>query len=409
MMLYQVYELQRLSLEPARLLASQALSVLDLPFNMLRPTPFGRIAAAALDSFEHTTRSLGKPEFGHTSTVAGGATVTVTEEIVARRPWCDLIRFRRDGASPGDPKVLMVAPMSGHFATLLRGTVKAFLPDHDVHITDWRDAREVRLMEPEFGLDDYVDYVIDFLRALGPNTHVIAVCQPAVPVLAAVALMNAMQDPAAPASMTLIGGPIDTRVGVTEVNAFAKRHDIDWFRRNTIHYVPLGYPGFLRRVYPGFLQLAGFMAMNLDRHLEAHWQMFLHLVEGDGEPLASKRRFYEEYRSVMDLSAEFYLETIEAVFLEHLLPRGLLTHRGHPVDPAAIRTTALQTIEGERDDISGLGQTCAAHDLCRNLPDAMRDHFVQPAVGHYGLFNGQKFREEVAPRIKGFIGAHRRV
>ena len=406
-MLYQVYELQRASLAPMRLLATQTLSLLDLPFNPVRPTPAGRLAVAALDSFEHSTRQFGKPLFRHTCTEIDGSPVEVVEETVSTRLWCSIKRFRRLADRPNDPKLLIVAPMSGHFATLLRGTVKAFLPDHDVYITDWTDARDVPMMAEDFSLDDYIDHVRQAVRLLGPDVHLLAVCQPAVPVLAAVALMNESEPDAAPCSMTLIGGPIDTREGQTAVNVFAKQHDINWFRRHVIHRVPFGYAGFMRRVYPGFLQLAGFMAMNLDRHVEAHWRMFDHLVQGDGEPLAAKRRFYDEYRSVMDLSAEFFLQTIEDVFLEHKLPRGLLMHRDHRVDPAAIEGTAMLTIEGERDDISGIGQTKAAHRLTTNLPEAMRDHMEQPGVGHYGLFNGQRFNSQVAPRIKSFIAAHR--
>lgn len=406
-MLYQAYELQRASLAPMRMFASQALSLLDMPCNPFRPTTVGRLAVAALDSFEHSTRPFGKPEFGLKSTIVNGAEVDVTEEIVATRPWADLRRFRVQTSRPDAPRVLMVAPMSGHYATLLRGTVQAFLPDHDVYITDWRDARAMPLMAPNFGLSDYIEYVMDFLRLLGPDTHVIAVCQPAVPVLAAVALMNASEIQAAPRSMTLIGGPIDTREGPTAVNDFAKKHTYDWFARNLIHRVPFGNPGFMRRVYPGFLQLAGFMSMNLDRHVEAHRQMFLHLVQGDNEPLAAKRTFYEEYRSVMDLCAEFYLETIETVFLEHSLPRGLLKHRGELVDVSAVERTAMLTIEGERDDISGIGQTKAAHKLTTRLAEDMREHWEQPGVGHYGLFNGRRFNTELAPRIKAFMQAHR--
>jgi poly(3-hydroxybutyrate) depolymerase len=406
-MLYQQYEMQRMALAPMRMLATNALGLLDLPNNPLRVTPFGRMTAAWLDSFEHSTRRFGKPRFGHTHTLIGDEEVPVQEEIVCSLPWCDLKRFRRLPDRPGDPKLLIVAPMSGHHATLLRGTVEAFLPDHDLYITDWRDAREVPFAVQDFGLDDYIDHVIRFIRLLGPETHVVAVCQPAVPVLAAVSLMNADHDPAAPRTMTLIGGPIDTREAPTQVNLFAKRHGIDWFRRHTIHPVPFGNPGFMRQVYPGFLQLAGFMAMNLDRHMEAHWQMFLHLVDGDGESLASKRSFYEEYRSVMDLSASFYLQTIEVVFHEHLLPRGLMVFGDQPVEPAAIERTALFTIEGERDDISGIGQTRAAHALCPNLPDDMRLHREQEGVGHYGLFNGRRFRREIAPAIKAFIQTHR--
>ncbi|HTR17308.1 MAG TPA: polyhydroxyalkanoate depolymerase [Acetobacteraceae bacterium] len=405
-MLYQYYEWQKATLSPVRFLANQALNLLELPGNPLRPTPLGRIAAAALDSFEHSTRHFDKPAFGHQTTVIDGETVAITEEVVARRPWGDLLRFRREAERPNDPRVLLVAPMSGHFATLLRGTVEAFLPDHDVYITDWINARDVPAAEPNFDLDDYINYLIDFFRLLGPGAHTIAVCQPAVPVLAAVALMNAAGDPAAPKSMTLIGGPIDTREAPTEVNLFAKRHSLDWFRRHVIHPVPFGCPGFMRKVYPGFLQLAGFMAMNLDRHMEAHWQMFLHLVDGDGESLSSKRAFYEEYRAVMDMSADYYLQTIATVFQEHLLPRGLMVSRNRNVETAAVERTALLTIEGERDDISGIGQTRAAHALCRNLPDSMRQHLEQPGVGHYGLFNGRRFREEIAPYIKNFIQTH---
>jgi poly(3-hydroxybutyrate) depolymerase len=258
---------------------------------------------------------------------------------------------------------------------------------------------------PDFDLDDYIDTIIEFLHTLGPQTHVIAVCQPAVPVLAAVSLMNATRDPDAPLSMTLIGGPIDTREAPTAVNRFAKSRSLNWFRENVIHPVPFGYPGFMRSVYPGFVQLAGFMAMNLDRHVSAHWQMFLHLVQGDGENLASKRAFYEEYNSVMDLPAEYYLQTIQTVFHDHLLPRGKMVSRGRTIDPAAIESTALLTIEGERDDISGLGQTRVSHALCRNLPTGMHEHIEQAGVGHYGLFNGKRFRQEIAPRIKAFIRA----
>jgi poly(3-hydroxybutyrate) depolymerase len=407
-MLYHHYELQRLALAPMRLAVSGALSLLEMPHNPMRATPAGRFAAAMFDSFEHNTRRFGKPRFGLTSTTIDGKTVPIVEETVLDLPWCGLRQFLRDlppGRRRPDPAVLMVAPMSGHYATLLRGTVEAFLPDHEVYITDWRDARDMPFAGPDFDLDDYIDYIIACLRTLGPRTHVVAVCQPAVPVLAAVALMNAEKDPDAPASMTLIGGPIDTREAPTQVNRFAKAHSLNWFRESVIHTVPFGNPGFMRPVYPGFVQLAGFMAMNLDRHVTAHWQMFQHLVQGDGESLAAKRGFYEEYRSVMDLPASYYLQTISAVFHDHLLPRGLLVSRGRPVDPAAIEHTALLTIEGERDDISGIGQTKAAHALCPNLPPDMRLHWEQEGVGHYGLFNGKRFREAIAPRIKRFIAA----
>ncbi len=406
-MLYTLYEMQRAGLAPMRAVAHSALSMLELPFNPLRPTPVGRLAAAALDSFEHTTRSFGKPAFGLGETLIDGVPVAVSEVVALALPWGNLLHFKRAVVRPNDPALLLVAPMSGHYATLLRGTVAAFLPDHDVYITDWNDARDMQLSGPGFDLDGYIDYVIQFLHHLGPQTHVIAVCQPAVAVLAAVAVMNANEPDAAPRSMTLIGGPIDTREGPTEVNNFAKKHDMAWFEGTVIQRVPFGYPGFMRRVYPGFLQLAGFMAMNMDRHMDAHWKMFMHLVEGDDEPLEAKRAFYTEYRSVMDLSAEFYLQTIEAVFLEHRLPHGTFVHNGQLVKPEAIVRTALLTIEGERDDISGIGQTRAAHKLVPNLPEHMRMHHEQQGVGHYGLFNGRRFTNEIAPRIKDFISTHR--
>jgi poly(3-hydroxybutyrate) depolymerase len=405
-MLYQYYEWQKASLEPMRMFANGALQLLDLPGNPLRETTIGRWTAATLDHFEHNTQNFAKPAFGHAHTIIEGDEVPILEEVVDRRVWCDLLHFRRAVPRPHDPRVLLVAPLSGHFATLLRGTVAAYLPDHEVYITDWANARDVPVGAGSFDLDDYIDTIIDYIRLLGPDVHVIAVCQPAVPVLAAVALMNAANDPACPRSMTLIGGPIDTREAPTEVNAFAKRHSLDWFRRNVIHSVPFGNAGFLRRVYPGFVQLAGFMAMNLDRHVEQHWQMFLHLVDGDGESLASKREFYREYKAVMDMPAEYYLQTIAAVFQDHMLPRGLLMSRERLVECAAITHTALLTIEGERDDISGIGQTRAAHALCSGLPEAMKMHIEQPGVGHYGLFNGSRFRQEIAPRIKAFIAEH---
>jgi poly(3-hydroxybutyrate) depolymerase len=406
-MLYHVYAMQRASLTPMRMMASSALAMLDLPFNSVRQTPLGRVAAAALDSFEHTTRHFRKPEFGHSHVVIDDREYTIEEMVSLALPWADLKHFRRVGLPAGQPKVLIVAPMSGHYATLLRGTVKEFLADHEVFITDWRDARDMPLSGLGFDLDDYIDYVLQFVRHLGPDTHILAVCQPAVPVLAAVSLMNEGEIDSAPASMTLIGGPIDTREAPTAVNAFAENHSMDWFANRVIHRVPFGHAGFMRPVYPGFLQLAGFLAMNIDRHVDAHWEMFQHLVQGDGEPLAAKRAFYDEYRSVMDMSAEFYLQTIQSVFKEWRLPRGLLTHRDHRIDPAAITRTALQTIEGERDDISGLGQTRASHRLTPHLAEAKRDHLEQAGVGHYGLFNGRRFRSEVAPRIKAFAASHR--
>ncbi len=406
-MLYHVYEMHHAAMAPMRMFATGALKALDNPFNPFRPTPINKFAVAALDNFEHSTRRFGRPEFGHKTTTIDGAEVAIVEQAVHSDVWGELKRFVRLADRPHDPKLLIVAPMSGHYATLLRGTVEAFLPDHDVYITEWRDARDVPVLAADFDLNDYIDYVTAYLRLLGPETHVIAVCQPAVPVLAAVALMNAHEPAMAPRSMTLIGGPIDTREAPTQVNTFAKTRNLDWFRNHVLHRVPMGNVGFLRQVYPGFLQLAGFMAMNLDKHVQAHWEMFQHLVEGDGEPLASKRAFYEEYRAVMDLPASFYMQTIDQVFQRHLLPRGLLNHRGELVDIGAIEHTAMFTIEGERDDISGIGQTRAAHPLAHRLAADKHAHLEQQGVGHYGLFNGKRFRTEVAPAIKAFITTHR--
>jgi poly(3-hydroxybutyrate) depolymerase len=296
--------------------------------------------------------------------------------------------------------------MSGHYATLLRGTVEAFLPRHDVYITDWEDARKVPLTDGPFDLDDYIDYVISMLHALGGDTHVIAVCQPSVPVLAAVAVMEARQDPYAPVTMTLMGGPIDTRISPTAVNDLASSKGMDWFRDNVIMKVPFPHPGFMREVYPGFLQITGFMTMNLDRHVNAHRELYLHMVQGDGDSAKKHKEFYDEYLAVMDLTAEFYLQTVDTVFIRHALPLGEMYHRQEKVDPSRIKTVALMTVEGEKDDITGGGQTEAAHRLCTGLPDDMREHYLQPAVGHYGVFNGSRFRAEIQPRIADFISTH---
>lgn len=406
-MLYHLHELQKAALTPLRIAAEAQQRWLSHPFNPFGQTHAGRTAAAACDVFEQTTRPYGKPAFGLDSTEIDGREVAVSEEIVSRKPFGQLKRFAR-AVTLEDPKLLIVAPMSGHFATLLRGTVEAMLPYHDVYITDWHDAGMVPLGEGGFDLDDYVDYVIDFLHRLGPGTHVMAVCQPAVPVLAAVALMNAMDDPYAPASMTLMGGPIDTRLNPTAPNKFATGRSIEWFEKSVIQRVPVNYPGFMRRVYPGFLQLGSFMSMNLDRHVGAHIDHFFDLIEGDGDSTDAHKRFYDEYRAVMDLTAEYYLQTVKVVFQDHALPKGLMRHRDVSVDPGAIERTALMTVEGTLDDISGVGQTFAAHALCRNLADDQRAHYEQEAVGHYGVFNGRRWREEIAPRVRDFIRAQSR-
>ncbi len=409
-MFYQFYEMNHAALQPARAYADAVRLFYSNPLNPFSHTQWGRSIAAAAELFERTTRRYGKPRFDLPQTVVDWKTVPVTEKIVWSRPFCNLLHFERalPAARRPDPKLLIVAPMSGHYATLLRGTVEAMLPRADVYITDWTDARMVPVSEGRFDLDDYIDYVIDMLHALGPDTHVMAVCQPSVPVLAAAAIMEARGDRFAPATMTLMGGPIDTRRNPTAVNLLAEEKGIDWFRDNVIMQVPWPVPGFTRDVYPGFLQLSGFMSMNLDRHIIAHKDFFMHLVKNDGDGAEKHRDFYDEYLAVMDLTAEFYLQTVDTVFVRHALPKGEMTHRGVPVDPAAIRNVALLTIEGENDDISGLGQTKAAHDLCVNIPDDMRAHYMQPAVGHYGVFNGSRFRSEIVPRIADFITSYGR-
>lgn len=405
-MKYHAYELAHALVSPMRL-ASQGLRFqLELPFNPISQTPAARSMAAALQVFERVTRRYGKPEWGIDSTKIHGLTVPVTPKVAHRKPFCNLVHFERDASVIGrrnDPTVLIVAPMSGHYATLLRGTVQAMLPEHEVYITDWIDARDVPVYEGQFDLDDYIDYVIEFIRFLGPETHVMAVCQPAVPVMAAVSVMATEDDPCQPMTMTLMGGPIDTRRNPTVVNKLAGEKPMSWFEQNVISHVPFPNAGFMRRVYPGFIQLTGFMTMNLDRHRQAHWDLFDNLVKGDCDSVEQHRKFYDEYLAVMDLPAEFYLQTVRVAFQEHCLPDGRMMHRGTRVDPTAIRKTALMTVEGEKDDICGLGQTEAAQDLCVNIPIDERYHYVQSGVGHYGVFNGTRWRTEIQPRIREFI------
>lgn len=381
-------------------------------FSPVAYTPVGNAVAAACEVFENVTRRYRKPAWGIDSVSISGVPVAVEPEVVRSKLFCDLLHFKRGAGAGADdgrgdpevlPKVLVVAPLSGHYATLLRGTVRAMLPEHDVYVTDWRDARLVPLVYGGFDLDDFIDYVIDFIRIIGPDTHVIAVCQPSVPVLAAVAAMAAEDDPMQPASMTLMGGPIDTRRNPTAVNNLAASRPLEWFERTVIHAVPLPNPGAFRHVYPGFIQLSGFMTMNLERHMDAHADLFRHLIAGDCDSVDQHQRFYEEYLSVMDLTAEFYLQTVRTVFQEHALPNGRMTHRGKRVDCREIRRTALMTVEGELDDICGLGQTEAAHDLCGSIPAQDHYHYVQPGVGHYGVFNGTRWRTEIQPRVRDMI------
>jgi poly(3-hydroxybutyrate) depolymerase len=405
-MLYDAYEVQRSFLAGASKLAGLGAGWLTNPANPLAYVTTSPLIAAGLEVFASAAAPHGKPHFGIRSVEVNGKQAAVHEEVVLRKPFGQLKRFVREGVDTG-PRLLIVAPMSGHYATLLRGTVERMLPGHDVYITDWRDAKLAPVGEGSFDLDDYVDYLIEFLDTIGEKTgerpHVIAVCQPAVPAYAATALMNADKAKWRPKTLTMMGGPIDTRKAPTAVNTLATQRPLSWFRQNVIATVPAIYAGSGRKVYPGFLQLAGFMAMNLGDHLVSHWEMFKHLVEGDEESAETTRKFYDEYRSVCDMTAEFYLQTVDVVFQRHLLPRGKMTHRGRKVDPKAITDTALLAIEGERDDISGIGQTKAALDLASKLGAAKKKYFLAENVGHYGIFNGRKWRERIAPVVEDWI------
>lgn len=405
-MYYKLYELNHAAIAPFRAIADAMKFTYVNPANPLTDTPMGRAMSAGFEVFERSTRRYAKPDFGLKTTTLTSGPVDVEENIIWSKPFCDLIHFKRD--LPKDyedqPKILIVAPMSGHYATLLRGTVETLLPGADVYVTDWTDARTVPQSEGSFDLDDYVDYLIEIFNTLGPDTHVMAVCQPSVPVLAAIALMESRNEKNVPRSMTLMGGPIDTRVNPTGVNKLAESKPLSWFENNVIMTVPWPLQGVNRRVYPGFLQLSGFMSMNLDKHVDAQQGFFRNLVKGDGDTAEKHREFYDEYLAVMDLTEEFYLQTVDVVFIKHSLPKGEMTHRGELIDTKAIKKCALLTIEGENDDISGVGQTEAAQTICPNIPKNKRQHYVQPNVGHYGVFNGSKFRSEIAPMILNFMG-----
>lgn len=409
-MLYAFHELAYHSATPFRIGAQMARQFWTSPLNPASDTAIGRTAYAAAEVFESLTRRYGKPDWGLETIEIDGRPVRTTEQVVWSSPWCRLVRFARNigdlkraGRPAAAPAVVIVAPLSGHYATLLRGTVETFLQDHDVYVTDWANARQVPMLEGRFDFSDYIDHVRDMLAAVGPRAHVVGVCQPGPPVLAACAVMAAENDPNRPASMTFMGSPIDARLSPTVTNQLAEEKPFTWFKSNMIHTVPLPYPGVGRRVYPGFVQLYSFMSMNEDKHVDAHRRYFEDLVAGDGDGVEKHEQFYDEYLSVLDLTEEFYLQTIDIVFQQHLLPRGLLEHRGQTVDLTAITDIGLATIEGEMDDISGVGQTQAAHGLTPNIPDDRRLLYVQPKVGHYGVFNGRRFREEIYPRVRGFI------
>jgi len=408
-MLYDAYEMQRSMLASAGAMAGFGAGLLQNPANPFAYLGGGAAMGSALEVFAHAAAPRGKPAFGlHTTTVAGRE-VSVTEEIVLRKPFGQLKRFRREGVE-GGPKLLIVAPMSGHYATLLRGTVERMLPVADVHITDWRDAKLVPLADGRFDLDDYIDYLMAFLEAMAegdaPRAHMLAVCQPSVPSYAAAALMSGDAHPNRPLTLTMMGGPIDTREAPTAVNTLATERPHAWFQHNAIATVPVTYPGAGRQVYPGFLQLAGFMSMNLGNHIISHWEMYKHLVRGDGEGADATKDFYDEYRAVCDMTAEFYLQTVDMVFQRHALPNGTMTHRGRKVDPGAIRDIGLLAIEGERDDISGLGQTRAALTLATGLGEEKKRYLMAEEVGHYGIFNGSKWRTRIAPVLEEWMAAN---
>ena len=390
-MLYSLYEAQHMVLAPARFWAEFARGWFGHPFSPLVYLPLAKRFAASSDLFLRLTERYEKPKWNIPEAVP---------EVALAKPFCNLVHFRQ--GQPGKTKVLLVAPLSGHHATLLRDTVRALLPEHDVWITDWLNARLVPLSAGAFHLDDYVDYVRDWIRLLSPDLHVISVCQPTVPVLAAVSLQASNQE-ATPRTMVMMGGPIDARRSPTAVNNLALRKPYSWFEQHLIQRVPAKYPGYMRRVYPGFLQHLGFVAMNPDRHLIAHWDYYHHLVLGDGESAGAHRRFYDEYNAVLDMPAEYYLDTVKTVFQDYALPKGRMRVRGELVRPQTIRETPLLTIEGELDDISGNGQTEAAHALCLNIPREQRSHFVAPGVGHYGIFSGRRWREMIFPRVRDFI------
>jgi poly(3-hydroxybutyrate) depolymerase len=412
-MLYALHEYAYYTASPLRLAARMARDFWGSPANPASETQLGRTLYAAAELFANLTRRYAKPEWNLDTIDLDGHEVKVRQVAAWSSPWCQLTHFARDrsdlrqaGRTEFEPPVVIVAPMSGHYATLLRGTVLQFLKDHEVYVTDWTNARAVPVLEGRFDFFDYVRHIREMLTAVGPGAHVVAVCQPGPAVLTAVALMAEDKDPARPKTMTYMGSPIDARLAPTVVNKLAEDKPFSWFKSNMIHTVPPPYPGVGRRVFPGFVQLYGFMAMNEERHIDAHWDYFRHLVRGDGDGAAKHLEFYDEYLAVMDMTEEFYLQTIDIVFQDYLLPRGLLAIDGRPVRPDAITDVALMTVEGENDDISGVGQTQAAHTICPSIPDEKRELYVAPTVGHYGVFNGRRFREDIYPRVRNFIRAN---
>lgn len=401
--MYSVYSLGQTLIAPFHLWGAAVRELWTSDAFPLSRTPFGRAMAASGELLERATRTFEKPAFGLSSTaLPDGRTVAVREEVVVRTPFCNLLRFQREG-DLDDPRVLLVAPLSGHHATLLRDTVRQMLPEHDVYITDWHDARVVPASAGGFDLHDYIALLMTFLRELGPGVHAIGVCQPGVPLLAAAALLAEDRDVAVPQSLTLIAAPIDPRVRETAVGRFARSRPISWFERTVVQRVPMGEPGAGRRVYPGYLQLAAFMSMNPSDHARSHLRFYRHLIDGDLEGAQTHRTFYDEYLAVMDVPAEYYLQTVESVFQRYDLARGELRFRGRQVRPEALTATALLTVEGERDDITAPGQTLAAHALCSGIPAERKLHHLQPDAGHFGTFSGRRFREEVYPKLRQMI------
>lgn len=414
-MLYHAYEMTHAALSPMRAAAQLGRESLQSPMNPFASSYGARATAAAFEMFISATRRYGKPEFEIDVVEVNGVPTPIVEEVTLSLPFCDLLHFRRDTPAAKrrkDPKLLIIAPMSGHYATLLRGTVEAMLPEHDVYITDWTDARDIPLSVGTFGLDDYVDYLIKFCEILGAGGErpaVLAVCQPGVPMMVASTLMSERGEAYRPSTVTLMGTPVDTAINPKGPNELATSHPLSWFENNVVVTVPWPNKGFMRRVYPGFLQLSGFMTMNMERHMDAHVTQFHNLTKGDGDSAEAHNKFYDEYNAVMDLSADFYLETIERVFQNRLLAQNAYDYRGQRIDTAKVVDTAYMTIEGEKDDITGLGQTEAALHLLTGLPDDMKNHYVQEGVGHYGVFNGRRWRTEIQPRLRDFIRKHRSV
>jgi poly(3-hydroxybutyrate) depolymerase len=400
-LMYQAYQNHMDLTSPWRTGAAAALRYLNLVPHGISDKAFGRLAAA-LELISRTSLTYTRPAYGIDSVMVGNQALEVTEEVVLATPFGSLLHFKKENSSE-QPRLLLVAPMSGHFATLLRGTVKTLLQDHDVYITDWHNPRDIPREHGRFGLEDYTDHLIAFLDRMGPRSHMVAICQPSVSALAAAAVMSEQDHPARPATLTLMAGPIDARIQPTKVNQFATSKPIKWFEKNLINYVPLQCKGALRQVYPGFVQLTAFVSMNLERHIKQHIDLAHHLARGETEKAALIKNFYDEYFAVMDLPAEFYIETVRDVFQEHLLPQGKLMHRGHQVNPASIRRMGLMTVEGEKDDICSIGQTLAAQDLCTGVRAYRRVHHMQAGVGHYGVFSGKRWNNEIYPLLRDFV------